>query len=80
MTVKDNTKAKFSDLCGGDVFTCVVKGESVICIKLAYEVRFTISVNQEPIQANATNLLSGELMWIAQTIDIQHHDATLELK
>lgn len=79
ITVKDNTKIKFSDLCGGDIFTCTIEGDAVICMKLAYEVRFTIGVINEPAQANATNLLSGELMLIPQTANIQHHNATLEL-
>ena len=75
-TIKDNTKCRFDGLEGGDIFTCKIKGEDELCLKLDHPV----VLKDNTLEANAVLLLTGELVNIIDgKCSIRHQNVTVEI-
>ena len=78
MNVIDNTKVRFDELEGGDIFTCKIKGEEELCLKLSCPVKF--EKDGVTHNANVILLLTGEpLAVIDGASSFKHQNVTLEL-
>ena len=76
MNVIDNTKVRFDELEGGDIFTCKIKGEDELCLKL----ECPVTIKDNVLEANAVLLLTGEPVNIIDgKASLRHNNVTLEL-
>lgn len=77
MTVKDNTKVRFDELEGGDIFSTRYKGDDIICLKLDTEMAMLDSLESK---VNAINILTGEPVYIIDAkASVKHQNVTLEI-
>lgn len=76
MNVIDNTKVRFDELEGGDIFTCKIKGDDELCLKLDHPV----VLKDNTLEANAVLILTGEPVNIIDgKCSVKHNNVTLEL-
>lgn len=81
MNVKDNTKVRFNELEGGDIFTTKFCGEDELCMKLKQEIQIADENCKSAYhRVNAILLLTGEPIFVSdEYADIRHQNVTLEI-
>lgn len=81
MNVRDNTKTKFDELKGGDVFSIKFLEGDEFCMKLKEEIQITNENCKNAYRkANAILLLTGELIFVNDKYaEIKHQNITLEI-
>ena len=81
MNIIDNTKVRFDELEGGDIFSIKFLEGYEFCMKLKEEVRITdANCKNAYRKANAIILLTGELIFVSDEYEeIKHRNITLEL-